>query len=37
MLTVYLELDLPEYENYEALRKNVYTAITTGGEYFGFA
>lgn len=32
-----LELDLPEYESYEALRQQVYTAITAGSEYFGFA
>jgi hypothetical protein len=31
------ELDLPEYENYEALRQQVLTAITAGSEYFGFA
>jgi E3 ubiquitin-protein ligase HUWE1 len=31
------ELDLPEYENYEMLRQQLLTAITTGGEYFGFA
>jgi len=34
---MYTELDLPEAESYEALRKNLCTAITTGGEYFGFA
>ena len=32
-----LELDLPEYESYEALRQQVYTAMTAGSEYFGFA
>jgi hypothetical protein len=32
-----LELDLPEYETYEALRQQVLTAITAGSEYFGFA
>lgn len=32
-----LELDLPEYETYEDLRKALYTAMTAGGEYFGFA
>ena len=31
------ELDLPEYESYEALRQQVYTAMTAGSEYFGFA
>ncbi|KAF3481342.1 DNA binding protein URE-B1 [Arthroderma uncinatum] len=31
------ELDLPEYESYEALRKCLYTAMTAGSEYFGFA
>ena len=31
------ELDLPEYESYEALRHQVYTAMTAGSEYFGFA
>ena len=31
------ELDLPEYESYEALRHQLYTAITAGSEYFGFA
>ena len=36
-LTVTLELDLPEYESYEALRQQVYTAMTAGSEYFGFA
>jgi E3 ubiquitin-protein ligase HUWE1 len=32
-----IELDLPEYETYEDLRKALYTAMTAGGEYFGFA
>jgi E3 ubiquitin-protein ligase HUWE1 len=32
-----LELDLPEYDDYEALKKALYTAMTAGGEYFGFA
>lgn len=36
-LTLSLELDLPEYESYEALRQQVYTAMTAGSEYFGFA
>ena len=31
------ELDLPEYDSYESLRQQVYTAMTAGGEYFGFA
>ena len=31
------ELDLPEYESYDALRQQVYTAMTAGSEYFGFA
>ena len=31
------ELDLPEYESYEILRQQVYTAMTAGSEYFGFA
>lgn len=32
-----LELDLPEYESYDALRSQLYKAITAGSEYFGFA
>lgn len=35
--TCFNQLDLPEYETYEALRKGVLTAITQGSEYFGFA
>ena len=35
--TYFPELDLPEYESYEALRQQVYTAMTAGSEYFGFA
>ncbi|KAJ4297668.1 E3 ubiquitin-protein ligase tom1 [Kalmusia sp. IMI 367209] len=31
------ELDLPEYDDYESLKKALYTAMTAGGEYFGFA
>ncbi|KAL8679036.1 MAG: hypothetical protein Q9186_004664 [Xanthomendoza sp. 1 TL-2023] len=31
------ELDLPEYDSYEQLRHQVYTAMTAGSEYFGFA
>jgi E3 ubiquitin-protein ligase HUWE1 len=38
MLTfVFAELDLPEYETYEQLRHQMYTAMTQGSEYFGFA
>lgn len=32
-----LELDLPEYDTYDALRQQLYTAMTAGSEYFGFA
>jgi E3 ubiquitin-protein ligase HUWE1 len=35
--TCFNQLDLPEYESYEALRQQVLTAITAGSEYFGFA
>ncbi|KKY30685.1 putative e3 ubiquitin-protein ligase [Diaporthe ampelina] len=35
--TCFNQLDLPEYESYEALRSQVIKAITTGGDYFGFA
>ncbi|TVY92941.1 E3 ubiquitin-protein ligase TOM1-like [Lachnellula willkommii] len=35
--TCFNQLDLPEYESYEALRSHVLTAITAGSEYFGFA
>ncbi|EKG21644.1 HECT domain-containing protein [Macrophomina phaseolina MS6] len=35
--TCFNQLDLPEYESYEALRQQLYTAITAGSEYFGFA
>ncbi|KAI9847392.1 MAG: hypothetical protein M1837_002581 [Sclerophora amabilis] len=35
--TCFNQLDLPEYDSYEALRKQVYTAMTAGSEYFGFA
>jgi len=31
------ELDLPAYDSYEQLRKQLYTAMTQGNEYFGFA
>jgi E3 ubiquitin-protein ligase HUWE1 len=37
LLTLSLELDLPEYESYEILRQQILTAITAGSEYFGFA
>ena len=36
-LTSSTELDLPEYDDYESLKKALYTAMTAGGEYFGFA
>ncbi|KAK5120192.1 hypothetical protein LTR85_006398 [Meristemomyces frigidus] len=35
--TCFNQLDLPEYESYEHLRQQMYTAITAGSEYFGFA
>ncbi|KAL0258942.1 E3 ubiquitin-protein ligase tom1 [Diplodia seriata] len=35
--TCFNQLDLPEYETYEALRQQLHTAITAGSEYFGFA
>jgi len=35
--TCFNQLDLPEYDSYEALRSHVYTAMTAGSEYFGFA
>ncbi|KAI6822205.1 putative E3 ubiquitin-protein ligase [Hortaea werneckii] len=35
--TCFNQLDLPEYESYEHLRQQLYTAITVGNEYFGFA
>ena len=31
------ELDLPEYESYDSLRSHLYTAMTAGSDYFGFA
>lgn len=34
---ILLELDLPEYDSYDTLRQQVYTAMTAGSEYFGFA
>lgn len=35
--TCFNQLDLPEYESYEQLRQQVYTAMTAGNQYFGFA
>ncbi|KAI0484322.1 hypothetical protein GGR56DRAFT_20116 [Xylariaceae sp. FL0804] len=35
--TCFNQLDLPEYETYDALRRQLIQAITTGNEYFGFA
>ncbi|KAJ5273410.1 hypothetical protein N7478_008535 [Penicillium angulare] len=35
--TCFNQLDLPEYESYEDLRYRLYTAVTAGSEYFGFA
>ena len=35
--TLLLEIDLPEYDNYETLRHNLFTAITQGADHFGFA
>ncbi|KAL1959539.1 hypothetical protein VTO42DRAFT_1984 [Malbranchea cinnamomea] len=35
--TCFNQLDLPEYDSYETLRQRLYTAITAGSEYFGFA
>ncbi|KAF2272792.1 uncharacterized protein EI97DRAFT_196139 [Westerdykella ornata] len=35
--TCFNQLDLPEYDSYEDLRKQLYTAMTAGGDYFGFA
>ncbi|KAI2790542.1 hypothetical protein POX_d06059 [Penicillium oxalicum] len=35
--TCFNQLDLPEYESYEDLRQRLYTAMTAGSEYFGFA
>lgn len=31
------EIDLPEYDSYEMLRHNLFTAITQGADHFGFA
>ncbi|KAI0506581.1 hypothetical protein F5B22DRAFT_442079 [Xylaria bambusicola] len=35
--TCFNQLDLPEYESYEALRRQLLKAITAGSDYFGFA
>ncbi|KAI1471425.1 uncharacterized protein F4812DRAFT_455535 [Daldinia caldariorum] len=35
--TCFNQLDLPEYESYDILRKQVLKAITAGSDYFGFA
>ncbi|KAH7156147.1 hypothetical protein EDB81DRAFT_378977 [Dactylonectria macrodidyma] len=35
--TCFNQLDLPEYESYDALRSQIMKAITAGSEYFGFA
>jgi E3 ubiquitin-protein ligase HUWE1 len=35
--TCFNQLDLPEYETYDALRSQIIKAITAGSEYFGFA
>ncbi|KAL4941228.1 hypothetical protein BDV06DRAFT_6413 [Aspergillus oleicola] len=35
--TCFNQLDLPEYDGYETLRQRLYTAMTAGSEYFGFA
>ncbi|CAD0092435.1 unnamed protein product [Aureobasidium mustum] len=35
--TCFNQLDLPEYDTYEQLRQQMYTAMTQGSEYFGFA
>ncbi|KAJ5138802.1 uncharacterized protein N7515_003650 [Penicillium bovifimosum] len=35
--TCFNQLDIPEYESYEDLRQRLYTAMTAGSEYFGFA
>ena len=32
-----IEIDLPEYDSYEILRHSLFTAITQGADYFGFA
>lgn len=35
--TCFNQLDLPEYESYDVLRKQILKAITAGSDYFGFA
>ncbi|KAI1492854.1 hypothetical protein F5X96DRAFT_318835 [Biscogniauxia mediterranea] len=35
--TCFNQLDLPEYESYDILRRQILKAITTGSDYFGFA
>ncbi|KAL8789491.1 MAG: hypothetical protein Q9213_001104 [Squamulea squamosa] len=35
--TCFNQLDLPEYDSYDQLRQQMYTAMTAGSEYFGFA
>ncbi|KAI5928137.1 hypothetical protein F4810DRAFT_180777 [Camillea tinctor] len=35
--TCFNQLDLPEYESYDILRRQLLKAITTGSDYFGFA
>ncbi|KAI2778874.1 hypothetical protein F4815DRAFT_446928 [Daldinia loculata] len=35
--TCFNQLDIPEYESYDILRKQVLKAITAGSDYFGFA
>ncbi|EMR65349.1 putative e3 ubiquitin-protein ligase ptr1 + rna transporter 1 protein [Eutypa lata UCREL1] len=35
--TCFNQLDLPEYESYDALRRQLLKAITAGSDYFGFA
>jgi len=35
--TCFNQLDLPEYDNYETLKKSLLTACEMGGNYFGFA
>ncbi|KAI1381572.1 hypothetical protein F4677DRAFT_129916 [Hypoxylon crocopeplum] len=35
--TCFNQLDLPEYESYDILRRQVLKAITAGSDYFGFA
>lgn len=35
--TCFNQLDLPEYESYDAMRSQLLKAITAGNDYFGFA